>query len=520
MDPLPDQFLFVNKSANSGSLSHSNPEERFFIHSNVHSKYHKNKRQTRQRSLLLDLPLSSDCTYYPSLFKTLRTTNSAEQSGGSTAEKLVSRQKHPKEAITDIQEKSYYKLSSSAPQNIVDAVAIDPFYCTSTALDAKDQRLLYYPFTSFIETTFNAESLSGMTSSTMFRHREAIVERLRHCVVDKLTMYSTLAYCASCMRWAIGEEERERPPEFYVLEAIKALKIRLKKADTVDTWLILSIYALAVSEMWAQNYDAATAHLKMTHHLVTQFGGLTKLDPYLMESILLCDKYVAIGKFEAPIFPPDWEPGSLPAQKMLKIQIEVEPLLSELAQGFFDLDKHILGPEMLQVLDDIRVCAQVSQQIGTQESTDPSDQRWLFLRHQAIFCRLLSLPTSSKTQECCRVALIVWLLKITVYFGAQRWSKRLLPALKAAILRLDIVGEWCHLVLMFWMTTLGAMTAEYTDERDWFLKRTMKAARSLGINPDKEPFRRILKRFLFLKCEDGLQFFRMVRAAREFHDEA
>lgn len=501
-------------------MTHSNPEERFFIHSHVHSKYHKNKRPTRQRSLLPESPSSSNYTFPLSTSKTSRTANNSEKSKGFNVPKLISRQEHPKQAIPDIQGSSYSELGSSALHKFIDPTAIDPFYCTSTALDAKEQRLLYYPFTKFIETTFNAESLSGMTSSKMFRHREAIIGRLRRCVVDNLTMYSTLAYSASCMRWAIGEKERERPPELYVLRAIEALKIRLETAEVVDTWLILSIYALAVSEMWAQNYEAATAHLKMTRHLVIQFGGLTKLDPYLMESILLCDKYVATGKSEAPIFTLDWEPGSLPAQKMLKIQTEVEPLLSDLAQGFFDLEKHILGPGMLQVIDDIHVCAQASQHFGTQETIDPFDQHWLFLRHQAIFCRLLSIPTRTEIQECCRIALIVWLLKITLYFGAQRWSKRLLPGLKAAILRLENAGEWCPLVLMFWMTSLGAMTAEYTDERDWFLDRTMKAARSLRMKPDKEPFRRVLKKFLFLKCEDGLQFFRMVRAVRELQDES
>lgn len=520
MDLLPDQFLFVNKTASSGSLSHCDPEERFFIHSHVHSKYHKNKRQARQHSLLPEPSLSSDRIKSPSSSNTSKATDDLQRSRGTTAAKVISRQKHLDEAIPDNQEVSCLEFCSSAPRSIIDPVAVDPFYCTSTAIDAKDQRLLYYPFTNFIETTFNAESLLGKTSSEPFRHRKAITERLRRCVNDKLTMYSTLAYSASCMRWAIGERERERPPEFYVLKAIGALKHRLEKLDVVDTWLILSIYALAVSEMWEQNYDAATAHLKMTRHFVTQFGGLTKLDPYIMESLLLCDRYVAIGKFEPPIFPLDWEPEALPAQKMLKVSIEAAPLLSELAQGFFDLDKHILGPEMLQIIDGIRICAQVSQQMDTQEITVSSDQRWLFLRHQANFCRLLSLPTSNETQECCRFALIVWLLKITVYFGAQRWSKKILPGLKAALLRLDNAGEWCPLVLVFWMTSLGAMTAEYTDERDWFLKRTMKAAGSLGIKLDKEPFRRVLRRFLFLKCEDGLQFFRMIRAARDLQEEA
>lgn len=518
MDSLPDQFLFVNKSARSASLSHSHPDEGFFIHSHVHSKYHKQRRQKSQRSLLSKLPSSNERTTSSSTPKKTKTTGVSKKSGGLVTTNIVSEQKSPKEDISDVQEQLHCRLGSSATPKLIDAVAIDPFYCTSAALDAKDQRLLFYPFTSFVETTFNAESLSWMTSSTAFRHREAVVQRLRRCVVDELTMYSTLAYCASCIRWATGEKERERPPEHYVLKAIEALKKRLEQADIVDTWLILSIYSLAASEMWAQNYGAATAHLKMTRHLVTQVGGLTKLDHYLMEGILLCNKYVAIGGFEVPIFSLDWEPGPLPVQELRQIQVEVEDPLSDLAQGFLDFDEQILGPRLLHIIEDIRICALVSQRMETQRIGDSSDQHWLFLRHQANCCHLLSLRTSSEVQECCRFALIVWLLKITGYFGAQRWSKRLLPDLKAAIVRLDHAGEWCPLVLMFWMTSLGAMTAEYTEERDWFLKRTIKAAGSLGIEPEKEPFRCMLKKFLFLKSEDGLQFFRMVRAARELQE--
>ena len=519
MDSLPDQFLFVNKSAGSGSLSHSDPDEGFFIHSHVHRKYHKQRRQTRQRSLLSNLSTSGGRATSSSASNKLKTTGGSKETRALITNNAASEQKSPKEDISDVQEKSHCRLGHSATPKEIDIVAIDPFYCTSAALDAKDQRLLFYPFTSFVETTFNAESLSWMTSPTGFRHREAVVQRLRRCVVDELTMYSTLAYCASCIRWAIGEKERERPPEYYVLKAIEALKKRLEQADIVDTWLILSIYSLATSEMWAQNYGAATAHLKMTRHFVTQIGGLNKLDPYLMEGILLCNKYVAIGRFEVPIFSLDWEPGPLPAQEMRSIQLEVENPLSDLAQGFFDLDERILGPRLLHIIEDIRICALVSQRRETQKIGDSSDQHWLFLRHQANCCHLLSLKTSSEVQACCRLALIVWLLKITGYFGAQRWSKRLLPDLKAALLRLDHAGEWCPLVLMFWMTSLGAMTAEYTDERDWFLKRTINSAKSLGIELDKEAFRCVLKKFLFLKSEDGLQFFRMVRAARELEEE-
>ena len=525
MDSIPDQFLFVNKSATSSSLSHSNPDEGFFIYSHVHGKYHKQKRQSRQRSLLARSRSSSGRAISSATSEPLRTTDGLENSKSSTATNLESKKKkkNPREVVPDPRK---VLLGSSATQSLIDAVAIDPFYCTSAVLDARDQRLLFYPFTSFIETTFNAESLLWTTSSTLFRHRDAIVERLRRCVVDELTMYSTLAYCASCMRWAFGKRARERPPEYYVLKAIAALKVRLEKVDIVDDWLILSIYALGVSEMWADNCEAAASHLKMTRHLVIRNGGLTKLPPYLMESVLLCDKYVAIGRSEAPIFPLDWEPVSLPTiQKLPNSQDNrLEAPLTELAQGFFELEEHVLDPNTLQIIHDIRVCARVSQQWGTQAiPSDPSDQHWLFLRHQAIFWRLLSLPTTvsseteTETQHCCRIALIIWLLKITVYFGAQRWSKRLLPRLKAAIVRVDdaATAERCPPKLLFWIACLGAMTAEYTDEREWFLRRTVQAASCAEIERDEGAFRKVLGRFLFVGCEDGRRFVSMVSAVRE-----
>lgn len=140
---------------------------------------------------------------------------------------------------------------------------------------------------------------------------------------------------------------------------------------------------------------------------------------------------MAIGKTEAPISPLDGEPGSLPLQKMPKIHQNVEHLLLELAQGFFDLDKHIPGLEMLQIIDDIRVCAQLSQQMGTQTIVDSSDQHRLFLRLQAIFCRLLSLPRSSEIQECCRIALIVWLFEINCILWCAALVQKILACIES-----------------------------------------------------------------------------------------
>jgi len=84
--------------------------------------------------------------------------------------------------------------------------------------------------------------------------------------------------------------EQERPAELYILKAIEVLRSRLENGQVVDSRFVLSVYALAVSQMWAQNYEVATAHLKMVGHFVVQLDGVTSLGPCVMESILLCDK--------------------------------------------------------------------------------------------------------------------------------------------------------------------------------------------------------------------------------------
>ena len=492
MGMLPDQFLFVNKSAHSKSLSHSQKGEKFDIYSHVHGKYHKDKTQCKGRS-------KHQLSISPSTHPCKLVTNGVTRKAKSTCVK------RSQPAVENLH-KSHVLLNGSA---------VDPFMCSSVSIDSKEQNLLYYPFKNFLETTFRAESLVTTTSCVKFRHRDAVTERLQRCVVDDLTMYSTLAYCASCMRWSIGDEEPERPAEMYIIKAIEVLRHRLRTTQKPDIWIILGIYALAVAEMWAQNYEAATAHLKMTGHFAMQLGGLTKLEPYLMESIILCDKYVAIGKFETPILPLDWQPEPLPKHQMADIYLKVDPALHVLARGFFDLDSDILGHGLLTIINDAAICTKVAEYLEAQQNIDPGSQRWLFLRHQALVCRALAFQPASVTQDCTRIALIVWLLKVTVYFGAQRWSRKLLPRLRAALMG---IGTRCSSQispLLLWVVSLGAMTAEYTDEREWFLERTVALASRLHLELEKNPFRQFLQRFLFVKVEDGLQFFRMLRAAQE-----
>lgn len=112
--------------------------------------------------------------------------------------------------------------------------------------------------------------------------------------------------------WATGERAiPDRPAEYYTVKAIEALKTRLGQSDPrTDSWLILSIYAMSVSDMWAGNFETSTSRMQIIRYFVTRTGGMTCLEPYSMERLILGDKYLAIRNFAPPILPFDWDPGS------------------------------------------------------------------------------------------------------------------------------------------------------------------------------------------------------------------
>ncbi|KAL8831151.1 MAG: hypothetical protein Q9191_001025 [Dirinaria sp. TL-2023a] len=503
---LPDQFLFVNKTAKSKSLSHSRPEERFNIHSHVHSKHHKAKN-SRKRSHTLPKspgtqPLKAAEDHVPERGRTLK-----------------------------IQKVEFMTLQSSLTRQPA-VTEPDPFNCATVKIDKREHRLLQYPFSSFVRISFPAEAMDLEPESVSyknFRHRQAINDRLQRCVADQLTLFSTLAYCANCLQWAVGERAiPNRPAEYYTLKAIEVLKERLAMPDPEpDSWLILSIYSLSVSDMWAGNYAASTSHMGIIRHFVCQVGGWKHLTPYLMESLVLGDKYLAIGKFAPPVLPFDWDPGRYSESKWIDLTANVDfgtLGIAKLASGFLQLQQDTLCLELKIIVADIVEAVQVAHCLDSSRRTlDPNSEHWLFLRHQAFVSRLLMMPAKSGSiQECCRIALLVWLLKVTAYFGAARRAKEQLPRLKATLAQLDdeeLQAE-PEAKLIFWIECLGAMTAEYTAERDWFLGRVVQSAVLLGIQLEKPEVWRVLEQYFLLKSEGGLQFARMVRAARGLKAES
>ena len=290
MAGLPDRFFFINKSAHSKSLSHSNGDERFDIQSHVQSRHNKTE----------NIPISQiEASSTQKLFKRgqvlqLKNQKTSRTKQGST-KIAASSTKHS--SVNRSETDSCLSLAPTRQIRVERPLtrnAFDPIQSASAPMDAATHHLLKYPFTGFLERTFKAEALcldlTGPQRKSDFRHSQAMANRLRCCVEDPLMMYATLSYSASCLRWAVGQNEGQTAPEIFTVKAIERLRDRLNRMQIVDGYLIISIYALGAAEMWNQNPEGARAHLEAVKNCVAQFGGMKKLEPYIRESLILADK--------------------------------------------------------------------------------------------------------------------------------------------------------------------------------------------------------------------------------------
>ena len=256
--------------------------------------------------------------------------------------------------------------------------------------------------------------------------------------------------------------------------------------------------------------------MQIIRYLIQQNGGMKKLDPYLMDSFILGDKYLAICKFAKPILPFDWDPGAFPrwAKGFADIDIAATGQYRNKASVFFKCSD-ILPAVLLSIINDILECLRVAQcPESSKRAEDPEIERWLYLRHQAFIYRLLYLPALHGTfQECVRISLIIWLCKVTPYDGAARMARLSLPRLQTALSTLnhDCFQDESLVQLCFWSLCLGAMTGEAILEGLWFRQQVLLSAKKLRIGITETQFRRVFETYLILESEDS-QLCRLMKA--------
>jgi hypothetical protein len=135
--------------------------------------------------------------------------------------------------------------------------AWDPFESTVAASEpgVSTLHVLHHTFVDLARTTFLAEAFASptaMTGRVSTRHDGAMLRRMRRCVQDPALMYSILAYGSTFLCWMKGTMSEPSQPLEYFDKALAALRLRLSQpsAGQPDTWILLSVYSLAITEFW------------------------------------------------------------------------------------------------------------------------------------------------------------------------------------------------------------------------------------------------------------------------------
>jgi hypothetical protein len=169
--------------------------------------------------------------------------------------------------------------------------SIDPFTSTSMIHHPSAYQLMQFLQSDFNHSNFKAEAWQCPSAAILqagaFRHKAALSERMRNAMQNDMLMFSTLSYASGAIGWRFGVFHADLPPAYFIQQTYRCIRERLQKSQEVEEDLLWSIYGLAAAEMWVRNYDAAAVHMKVLQTLISQLGGICKLAPFIMETIIL-----------------------------------------------------------------------------------------------------------------------------------------------------------------------------------------------------------------------------------------
>lgn len=344
-------------------------------------------------------------------------------------------------------------------------------------------------------------------------------------------MYSTLAYGASLLGWMGGVSDTCKPVEYFTAQAINAIVERITLSSTAtdskpDSPLALSIYSLAISELWKnlphmQNRGAATPalcwvsqpqrtattsriHLQALLKLVSSCGGWKAFDFYVLESAVLVDKYLACWEWTTPTIDID----SLPADHSLPIpEIDIKTV--------------VLGSRLLSMNLDPRIRVSVENII---RYVFYAEQAWilaplpfdvqssLFFQLQRLIYELLSISNLDPVDECVRVSALIFLQANMLYRGAHICADVLAAQLRVALLSARFWDETFDRGLRFWCLFSALLTTEPSPDKAWFKAMLARYLNDIVISSSLlRDARMCLERHLYLDKRQGNQLVNIIK---------
>ena len=293
----------------------------------------------------------------------------------------------------------------------------DPFSCSKVVIDVNIHRFLSFFTVVWMPTAFKSDAQAKDQGKLQQRPNSSIKDIIRGCMSNDMHMYSLLAASTARMKFVTADRlDRIDRPEQFLAKAIVSLRRYLEQGAKITQQVILDMFFLATVEIYSRNFEGARAHLCIIKHLVAKLGGLGRLDLWACEMIWNCDMVAACFVGGKPLFDSLPDPGPLPALRTAQIEADLtassrRPMGSAFLRldDFFDL-------RMRTVVEELICVARTVQHFWQFSHARTSDREWAAERGHALVHRMLSMSAScdslgkrSLKQECCRIALIMWL---------------------------------------------------------------------------------------------------------------
>jgi hypothetical protein len=231
----------------------------------------------------------------------------------------------------------------------------------------------------------------------------------------------------------------------------------------------------------------------------------------------------------APVVSIDFEPDACPEGWSCE-SASSTALTSELQYlgiSFFTEENSLAIDDWFrEILVDLIRCLYLSRQILAHRnlSLEPERERWLYLKVQALSCRLLARTQLTGIQAALRIATMLFILSITDYVGARVTALLLLPKLQNVLegisLETSSPDSQQFPGLIFWMSSLGALvsrpaarivstdppspkTSLHNRQADFFSFQTARAAYQIGLEANIDKHRSFLQTYLYLDVNGG-----------------
>ncbi|KAK5193486.1 hypothetical protein LTR99_007037 [Exophiala xenobiotica] len=551
---MAPQFLFVNKDADSASLTRSNSSEQSSINSHVQrGRRHKRSggskgrsgiqgRRTAKSSKTADtsdeLQPGSGSAKYTSSPSPSKPKDEAPESGVTAPKPLPARpspkSKTPRLTASSkarprvkfnrrsrslspgsvkaskIREKAILLLNPNSPLNSprdisqMTSDSIDPFGLSVVKMDPHIAELCRYFCDKFHPSVWHAES---WTLGGRYTYQSSSTAIIRRAMQNEVEMNAILA----CMAARIENVDMipGQGTDKFMGNALMAVRRRFSSLSSASKHqLLLIIFHLYAGEAYRQNWQAARIHMRAAKTLFDSWGGLSHVpDQSIRESFIIGDGNVSACVMEPCELPCEYDPGGYFTVTPPEMLLVAPRDLSTIAPALQDILTDGYLPDALaeSILETVE-CAWVLRHARTGSSPEATKYaaRWLLWRNSAVRYRLLATRYSDAVHEAIRTALFVWILTaMVVPLGVMRIAglnaPRLLRTLKAADWP---THQWRGLLeVNMWILALGAMSAVIDSEEErWYLDQLFEVGMPENIrryrefNPDVETVD-VLKRF-------------------------